>query len=134
MVDEFVSQMPEGYNTVIGERGIGLSGGQRQRIAIARALVQKARVMIMDDPTSALDMGTEYAIQKAMERRSGITRFIIAHRVSAVKNADEILYFEGGKIVERGAHDELMRLRGRYYDTYCEQYRDFVEALEEEVV
>jgi ATP-binding cassette subfamily B protein len=134
MVDEFVSQMPEGYDTVIGERGIGLSGGQKQRISIARALIRNAKVLIMDDSTSALDMETEYAIQKALEKRKGITRFIIAHRVSAVKNADEILYFENGTIVERGTHDELLDLRGRYYDTYCEQYRDYVEALEKEVV
>lgn len=134
MVDEFVSQMPEGYKTVIGERGIGLSGGQKQRISIARALVRNAAVLIMDDSTSALDMETEYVIQKAMERRKGITRFIIAHRVSAVKNADEILYFEGGRIIERGTHHELLRLRGRYYETYAEQYRDYVEALEKEVV
>ncbi len=133
-VEEFVSQMPDGYSTVIGERGIGLSGGQKQRISIARALIRKSKVLIMDDSTSALDMGTEYAIQKAMDRRKGITRFIIAHRVSAVKNADEILYFENGEIVERGTHDELLGIRGRYYDTYCEQYRDYVAALEKEVV
>jgi len=134
MVDEFVSQMPEGYQTVIGERGLGLSGGQKQRISIARALVRDAKVLILDDSTSALDMETEYAIQKALERRKGITTFIIAHRVSAVKNADEILYFENGRIAERGTHDELLRLKGRYYETYCEQYRDYVEALEKEVV
>lgn len=133
-VDEFVSQMPDGYFTVIGERGIGLSGGQKQRISIARALIRKSKVLIMDDSTSALDMETEYAIQKAMDRRKGITRFIIAHRISAVKNADEILYFESGEIVERGTHDELLDMRGRYYDTYCEQYRDYVTALEKEVV
>ncbi len=134
MVDEFVSELPGGYQTVIGERGLGLSGGQKQRISIARALVRKAAVLIMDDSTSALDMETEYAIQKAMERRKGHTCFIIAHRVSAVKNADEILYFEDGRIVERGNHQELLKLRGRYYDTYCEQYRDYVEALEKEVI
>jgi ATP-binding cassette subfamily B multidrug efflux pump len=134
MVEEFVSQMPEGYKTVIGERGIGLSGGQKQRISIARALVRDAKVLIMDDSTSALDMETEYAIQKAMERRKGMTCFIIAHRVSAVKNADEIIYFEDGRIVERGTHNELLNLRGRYYDTYCAQYSDYVEALEKEVV
>ena len=134
MVDEFVSQMPEGYGTIIGERGIGLSGGQKQRISIARALVRKTGVLIMDDSTSALDMETEYAIQKALERRKGTTRFIIAHRVSAVKNADEILYFEDGRIVERGTHSELLRLRGRYYDTYCEQYRDYAQTLDREVV
>ncbi len=134
MVDEFVSQLPDGYQTVIGERGIGLSGGQKQRISIARALVRKASVLVMDDSTSALDMGTEFAIQKAMECRKDITRFIIAHRVSAVKNADEIIYFDGGRIVERGSHQELLNLRGCYFDTYCEQYRDFVDALEKEVV
>jgi len=134
LVDEFVSQMQEGYSTIIGERGIGLSGGQKQRISIARALVRNAKVLIMDDSTSALDMHTEYTIQKAMERRKGITRFIIAHRVSAVKNADEILYFEDGRIVERGTHHELLKKRGLYYDTYCEQYSDYVEALEKEVV
>ena len=134
MVDEFVSQMPEGYGTIIGERGIGLSGGQKQRISIARALVRKAGVLIMDDSTSALDMETEYAIQKALEHRKGTTRFIIAHRISAVKNADEILYFEDGRIVERGTHSELLRLRGRYYDTYCEQYRDYAQTLDREVV
>lgn len=134
MVEEFVSQMPEGYRTVIGERGIGLSGGQKQRISIARALVRDAKVLIMDDSTSALDMETEHAIQRAMDRRKGFTCFIIAHRVSAVKNVDEILYFEDGRIVERGTHEELLRLRGRYYETYREQYRDYVEALEKEVV
>ena len=133
-VDEFVSQMPEGYGTVIGERGTGLSGGQKQRVSIARALVRNSKVLVMDDSTSALDMETEYNIQKAMERRKGITRFIIAHRISAVKNADEILYFEDGEIVERGTHNELLALRGRYYETYCEQYRDYVETLEKELV
>jgi len=134
MVDEFVSQMPEGYNTVIGERGIGLSGGQKQRISIARAFLAGAKVLVLDDATSALDMETEYLIQKALEKRKGITCFIIAHRISAVKNADQILYFEDGKIVERGNHDELLALKGRYYETYREQYRDYVEALEREVV
>lgn len=130
MVDEFASQMSEGYDTIIGERGTGLSGGQKQRIAIARALVRDVKVLVMDDSTSALDMETEYAIQKAMERRKCTTRFIIAHRVSAVKNADEILYFEDGRIVERGNHDELLKMHGRYYETYCEQYNDYVEAME----
>lgn len=134
MVDEFVSQLPDGYQTIIGERGLGLSGGQKQRISIARALVRKASVLIMDDSTSALDMETEYAIQKAIKSRKGITKFIIAHRISAVKDADEILCFDEGRIVERGNHQELMNLRGYYYDTYCAQYRDFAQAPEKEVV
>lgn len=134
LVDEFVSQLPSGYDTIIGERGIGLSGGQKQRISIARALLQDAKVLILDDSTSALDMETEYLIQKALEKRKGITCFIIAHRVSAVKNADQILYFEDGRIIERGTHSELLTLKGRYYETYREQYRDYVEALEREVI
>lgn len=134
MVDEFVSQMPKGYNTVVGERGLGLSGGQKQRISIARALVRSPKVLIMDDSTSALDMETEYAIEKAMEQRKGITKFIIAHRISAAKNADEILYFEDGEIVERGNHTELIKRRGHYYETYREQYRDYSDALEKEVI
>jgi len=134
MVDEFVSQLPDGYQTVIGERGLGLSGGQKQRISIARALVRKASVLIMDDSTSALDMETEYAIQKAIKRRKGITKFIIAHRISAVKDADEIICFDDGRIVERGNHQELLNLRGYYYDTYCAQYRDFEEASGKEVI
>lgn len=134
MVEEFVSQMPKGYDTVIGERGLGLSGGQKQRISIARALVRNPKVLIMDDSTSALDMETEYSIQKAVEKRKGITKFIIAHRISAVKNADEILYFEDGKIIERGNHKELMKHRGRYYETYREQYQDYEDAIEKEVI
>jgi ATP-binding cassette subfamily B protein len=88
----------------------------------------------MDDSTSALDMETEYSIEKAIEKRKGITKFIIAHRISAVKNADEILYFEDGKIVERGNHKELMKHRGRYYETYREQYQGYEDSLEKEVI
>jgi ATP-binding cassette subfamily B protein len=134
MVDEFVSQMPQGYRSVIGERGLGLSGGQKQRVSIARALVRPSKVLVLDDSTSALDMETEYRIQKALEKRKGVTCFIIAHRISAVKNADEILYFENGRIVERGNHEELMKLGGRYYDTYCEQYSDYAETMKKEVI
>lgn len=134
MVDEFVSQMPQGYKSVIGERGLGLSGGQKQRVSIARALVRNSSVLVLDDSTSALDMETEYNIQKALEKRKAMTCFIIAHRISAVKNADEILYFEDGRIVERGNHDELMKLGGRYYNTYCVQYGDYSETLRKEVI
>ncbi|MCX7710465.1 MAG: ABC transporter ATP-binding protein/permease [Clostridia bacterium] len=133
-VEEFVSKMQKGYKTIIGERGIGLSGGQKQRISIARALLKGSKILILDDATSALDMETEYDIQKALEHRNGITKFIIAHRISAVKNADEILILENGEIVERGNHEFLLELKGRYYDTFCEQFGDMMLLSEEEVV
>lgn len=133
-VDEFVEEMPDGYETVIGERGLGLSGGQKQRIAIARALVKKGSILIFDDSTSALDMETEYAVQRAIEKRHGITKVIIAHRVSAVKNADEIIVLENGEIVERGTHETLLKLKGRYYQTYQEQVGSMlVDDVEEAV-
>jgi len=133
-VSEFVEQMKEGYKTVVGERGIGLSGGQKQRISIARALSKGRKILILDDATSALDMETEYEIQKALERRKDVTKFIIAHRISAVKNADEILIIENGEIIERGTHDQLLKLKGKYYKTYCEQYGNAADMLEKEVV
>lgn len=134
MVDEFVSEMEDGYDTVIGERGVGLSGGQKQRVSIARALVKNSKILIMDDATSALDMETEYCILKALQaRRRESTTFIIAHRISAVKNADEILIVDDGEIVERGTHGELLKRKGRYYSIYCEQFKD-LDLLDEEVV
>ena len=96
--------MPQNFDTVMGERGVGLSGGQKQRISIARAFIKDAKILILDDATSALDMETEQEIQKALHEYKNITKFIIAHRISAVKNADEILIFEDGEIVERGKH------------------------------
>ena len=131
-VDEFVAELPDGYETVIGERGIGLSGGQKQRIALARALVKASPLLILDDATSNLDMETEYRIQRALERRSGISKIIIAHRISAVKNADEIIVIEGGAIVERGTHSQLLALRQRYYQTYREQFQGLLELAGEE--
>ncbi|MCX7923476.1 MAG: ABC transporter ATP-binding protein/permease [Clostridia bacterium] len=133
-VNEFVMKLPDGYNTIIGERGLGLSGGQKQRISIARALVRNCRILILDDATSALDMETEYEIQKALQRRRGMTKFIIAHRISAVKDADEILILEAGEIVERGTHRELLALKGRYYETYCEQFEGIGKMKDKEVV
>jgi len=133
-VSEFVEHLKEGYKTVVGERGIGLSGGQKQRISIARALSKGRKILILDDATSALDMETEYEIQKALERRKDVTKFIIAHRISAVKNADEILIIENGEIIERGTHDQLLKLKGKYYRTYCEQYGNAEAELEKEVV
>jgi ATP-binding cassette subfamily B protein len=131
---DFIDELEEGFDTVVGERGIGLSGGQKQRISIARALARDAKILVLDDATSALDMETEYELLKNLHhKRNKATTFIIAHRISAVKNADQILYVENGKIVERGTHDELLKLRGKYYEIYCDQFKDF-EDIESEVV
>jgi ATP-binding cassette subfamily B protein len=131
---DFIEELENGFNTEIGERGIGLSGGQKQRISIARALLRKAPILILDDATSALDMETEYELLKNLNNRfSGSTMFIIAHRISAVKNADMILYVEDGEIVEQGTHSQLIELKGRYYDVYHEQFKDF-ETVESGVI
>lgn len=122
---DFVSNMEKEYDTIIGERGIGLSGGQKQRISIARALAKECSIVVFDDSTSALDMKTEHKIQQEIEKRKNTTKVIIAHRISAVKNADEIIILEDGKIVERGNHNTLMALKGRYYNTFNEQYEGF---------
>lgn len=132
---EFIEELSNGYETIIGERGIGLSGGQKQRISIARALVRKAPIIILDDSTSALDMETEYSLLKNLsQRKVNATTFIIAHRISAVKNADQILFVDNGQIVERGTHEELLALKGRYYDICSEQFKDFEDVGNEEVV
>jgi ATP-binding cassette subfamily B protein len=123
---DFIDRMEDNYKTVIGEKGIGLSGGQKQRISIARALAKKANILIFDDSTSALDMETEYRIQHEIEKLDNMTKIIIAHRISAVKKADEIIILEKGEIVERGNHKELIALKGRYYQTYIEQYEGFM--------
>ena len=122
MADEFIERMDEQYETVIGERGIGLSGGQKQRISIARALVKKAPILVLDDSTSALDMETECQIQQSLNQMSGITKIIIAHRISAVRFADEIIILNKGRVQERGTHDTLMEQHGYYYDTFVAQY------------
>jgi ATP-binding cassette subfamily B protein len=119
---EFIERMDESYSTIIGERGIGLSGGQKQRISIARALAKDAEILVFDDSTSALDMETELRIQKEIKQLTNRTKIIVAHRISAVKEADEILVLEEGKVVERGTHHELLELQGRYHDTFMEQY------------
>ncbi|GIN57490.1 ABC transporter ATP-binding protein [Lederbergia ruris] len=122
---EFITQMPDGYDTVLGERGLGLSGGQKQRIAIARAICLDPSILILDDATSAVDMETEFKIQGAMrEVMRGRTTFIIAHRISSLKHADKILVLENGRIVERGTHEELIHGNGLYERVYKIQFQD----------
>ena len=131
---DFIEELEEGLYTEIGERGLGLSGGQKQRISIARALVRNSKVLILDDSTSALDMETEHELLKNLSKRDvKSTTFIIAHRISAVKNADIIIYLENGEIKEKGTHEELLKLKGKYFDICCNQFKDFNE-IEEEVV
>jgi ATP-binding cassette, subfamily B, multidrug efflux pump len=120
--DEFVEKMDEKYDTVIGERGVGLSGGQKQRLTLARALSCTAPVLVLDDSTSALDTETEQEIEKTLYGLTSTTKIIIAHRISAVRNADEIIVLDKGKVAERGTHGELLALKGLYYNTYKTQY------------
>lgn len=119
---EFVDRMEEKENTVIGERGVGLSGGQKQRITIARALARKTPVLVLDDSTSALDTETEQEIQQVLAELSGMTKIIIAHRISAVRKADKIIVLDKGRVVESGTHEELLKLGGLYKETYDSQY------------
>jgi subfamily B ATP-binding cassette protein MsbA len=120
---DFIAEFPEGYDTVVGERGIKLSGGQRQRIAIARALLADPRILILDEATSSLDSESEYKIQEGLRRlRQGRTAFVIAHRLSTIRSAEQILVLEAGQIVERGSHAELMALGGRYRELHDRQY------------
>ncbi|MGG0720323.1 ABC transporter ATP-binding protein [Robertmurraya massiliosenegalensis] len=122
---EFIMELPEGYDTMLGERGMGLSGGQKQRIAIARSICVDPSILILDDATSAVDMETEFKIQKALkEVMKGRTTFIIAHRISSLKHADEILVLENGRIVEKGTHEELLKNEGPYQRVYDIQYQD----------
>jgi subfamily B ATP-binding cassette protein MsbA len=122
--DEFISKFPQGYDTVVGERGIKLSGGQRQRVSIARAILANPRVLILDEATSSLDSESEQMIQDGLRRlRSGRTTFVIAHRLSTIRSADQILVIEEGQVVERGNHAELLALNGRYRQLYDKQYK-----------
>ena len=120
--DDFIKGLSEGYDTIIGERGVGLSGGQKQRIALARALAVKPGILVMDDTTSAVDMETEKYIQAQLRQLPyDCTKLIIAQRISSVKDADLILILKDGVVTERGTHQELLRQRGYYYETYCLQ-------------
>lgn len=120
---DFIERMDKQYDTVIGERGVGLSGGQKQRISIARALAKKNPILVLDDSTSALDMETEQLIQNTLRQLEHTTKIIIAHRISSVMHADEIIVLENGSIRERGNHETLMAAKGLYYQTYAAQYQ-----------
>ena len=127
----FIMQMSEGYDTIIGERGVGLSGGQKQRISLARALLKDPTILILDDTTSAVDMETESMIQNELKNLDGNrTIFIIAHRISSIKAADQILVLDNGRIVESGKHQELIDKKGYYYTVFHHQYGDFDEIME----
>jgi subfamily B ATP-binding cassette protein MsbA len=122
--DEFIKAFPQGYDTVVGERGIKLSGGQRQRVSIARAILANPRVLILDEATSSLDSESEEMIQDGLRNlRAGRTTFVIAHRLSTIRSSDQILVLEGGVIVERGTHPELLAANGRYRQLYDKQYK-----------
>jgi subfamily B ATP-binding cassette protein MsbA len=141
--EEFIAGFPDGYDTIVGERGVKLSGGQRQRVAIARAILADPQVLILDEATSSLDSESERQIRDALRAlRSGRTTFVIAHRLSTIRSADQILVLEKGEIVERGSHRELMALRGRYKELHDTQHEiekdlfinpgeDFTEAAKE---
>ena len=122
-VDEFAERFTDGYETIVGERGVKLSGGQRQRLSIARALLAQPRILILDEATSSLDSESEAMIQEGLNQlMKGRTTFVIAHRLSTIRRADQILVVEGGRIVERGNHEALYALGGRYYDLYTRQH------------
>jgi ABC-type multidrug transport system fused ATPase/permease subunit len=122
-VDEFADRFPEGYDTIVGERGVKLSGGQRQRLSIARAILADPRILILDEATSSLDSESEALIQSGLNfLMQGRTTFVIAHRLSTIRKADQILVIEDGRILERGTHEQLYAMNGRYFDLYTRQH------------
>lgn len=130
--DEFIRQMPDGYDTIVGERGVGLSGGQKQRISLARALLKEPSILILDDTTSAVDMETESYIQKQLNSIGHqCTIFVVAYRISSIKDSDLILVMDNGRIVEQGTHDELVARNGYYATVFRHQYGDFEKYVKE---
>lgn len=120
---EFILELPQGYDTLVGERGIKLSGGQRQRISIARAFLKNAPIILLDEATSALDTLSEAAIQNSLEKvMEGKTAIIVAHRLSTIKNVDEIYVMDNGSIVDRGKHEELIKVDNIYSKLYAKQF------------
>lgn len=135
--DNFINKLSESYGTIVGERGVGLSGGQKQRITLARSIIKDPSILILDDTTSALDVETEAVIQKNLNAiYKDKTTFIIAHRISSIKNSDLILVLDNGEIVESGTHEELINAHGHYYEVYKEQYGEYIKdtSRREEVI
>jgi len=129
--DSFISGMTNGYNTLVGERGVGISGGQRQRIALARALAVEPSILVLDDTTSAVDSETEQFIQQQLENLDfSCTKIIIAQRISSFRKADLILVMDKGRIIERGTHNELLAKKGFYYNIWSLQYNAGLEAMD----
>ena len=132
---EFITRLPEQYDTFIGERGVKLSGGQRQRLAIARAILARPQILILDEATSNLDTESEQLIQASMASLlAGRTTFVIAHRLSTIRRADLILLMEEGRVTERGTHEELMEARGAYHDMVVRQMESAAEGAEENLL